>query len=86
MTKRYVRGWGNTWDNRLPRADKHLHAALQALDDDGGKLAVDPELTHAQRGLKHTVEWHIKQAQTGIDMLQTEATFYESLQESQTQD
>jgi MoxR-like ATPase len=43
MSDRYVRGHGNTWDNRLPRADGHLLSALQALDDDDGKLAVDPE-------------------------------------------
>jgi hypothetical protein len=84
--KRYVRGWGNLWKNRLPRAHKHLHAALQALSDDDGKLAVDPELTIAQRDLKHTIEWHITKAQTGIDMLQNEATLYGSIQESQTKD
>jgi hypothetical protein len=58
---------------------------LQALDDDGGKLAVDPELDQSQRGVKHDIEWHIRQAQLGIDTLQNQAT-YESLQESQTQD
>ena len=85
MSERDVRGWGNTWDTRLPRADQHLISALQALSDDDGKLAVDPELNQSQRSLKHIIEWHIKQAQNGIDTLQNEAT-YESLQESQTQD
>ena len=85
MSDRYMRGHGNTWDNRLPRAADHLAAAMQALDDDDGKLVVEPDLTHSQRSLKHTIEWHIRQAQTGIDVMQTEAT-YESLQESQTQD
>jgi hypothetical protein len=85
MSDRYVRGHGNTWDNRLPRADGHLLSALQALDDDDGKLAVDPELDQSQRGVKYDIEWHIRQAQLGIDTLQNQAT-YESLQESQTQD
>lgn len=86
MSERYVRGHGNTWDNRLPRAEGHLLAALQALNDDDGRLAVDPELSQSQRSLKYDIEWHIKQAQTGIDMLQNEATLYESIQESQTED
>ena len=85
MSDRYVLGWGNTWDNRLPRAQDHLTAALQALNDADGKLAVDPELDQSQRSLKYDIEWYIKQAQTGINQLQNEAT-YESLQESQTED
>lgn len=77
MSHRYVRGWGNLWATRFNKCDASLGEALDHLDDDDGKLVVDPELTTAQRSELRVVKWHIRMARYGIEELDAKVSKYE---------
>jgi len=77
MTRRYVRGWGNHWETRFRRSKASLRASLDHLNDDDGKLVVDPELTTAQRSELKVVQWHIRMARYGLEELDAKVPKYD---------
>jgi hypothetical protein len=54
-----------------------MRAALDHLNDDDGKLIVDPELTTAQRSELKVVQWHIRMARYGLEELDAKVPKYD---------